>query len=327
MEPMNRRSFIKGTLAAGLGAGLGAAPRPAEAIAPVATGEFGPTVQPGRMPTGRIGKLELSRLISGGNLMGGWAHGRDLIYLNQLMVRYNTEKKIFETLQVLEEKGVNAIISHPKFCELFQRYWKETGGKMQMIADGHPTPEDLFGNMERSVDMGACAVYVQGGVADKFKKQGDFERLGELIARIKAKGVPAGLGAHCIKTIQESERLGFDPDFYVKTLHTKNYWSAQRPEQEGVPVIDNKHDNYWCTDLDETVESMGRIEKPWIAFKVLAAGAFHPSDPENGFQFAFDQGADFICVGMFDWQVEEDVRIATEAVERTREKRTRPWYA
>jgi len=51
---------------------------------------------------------------------------------------------------------------------------------------------------------------------------------------------------------------------------------------------------------------MQELKVPWIAFKVLAAGAISPAD---GFQYAFNGGADFLCVGMFDFQIEEDVKL------------------
>jgi NAD(P)H-dependent flavin oxidoreductase YrpB (nitropropane dioxygenase family) len=65
------------------------------------------------------------------------------------------------------------------------------------------------------------------------------------------------------------------------------------------------------------------VKKPWIAFKVLAAGAFHPRD---GFRFAFENGADFINVGMFDFQVVEDVNTAIDVLSSLK-NRTRPWHA
>ena len=68
---------------------------------------------------------------------------------------------------------------------------------------------------------------------------------------------------------------------------------------------------------------MKSVKKPWIGFKVLAAGAIHPRD---GFRFAFENGADYACVGMFDWQVREDVLIAKEILSTSEVKdRSRPW--
>jgi len=72
-------------------------------------------------------------------------------------------------------------------------------------------------------------------------------------------------------------------------------------------IYEKSHDNIWSTHPQETIQFMKTVEKPWIAYKVLAAGAIHPSD---GFKFAYENGADFIVAGMFDFQVREDVVIA-----------------
>jgi hypothetical protein len=83
------------------------------------------------------------------------------------------------------------------------------------------------------------------------------------------------------------------------------------------------HDNMWCSDAKETIEFMAKQEKPWIAYKVLAAGAIHP---RNAFQWIFENGADFICVGMFDFQIVEDTDIAADALNAVAQmKRARPW--
>jgi hypothetical protein len=68
---------------------------------------------------------------------------------------------------------------------------------------------------------------------------------------------------------------------------------------------------------------MGSYQKPWIAFKVMAAGAI---PPEKAFRFAFSGGADFICAGMFDFQIADDVEIARRVLAEPL-ARTRPWLA
>jgi hypothetical protein len=79
----------------------------------------------------------------------------------------------------------------------------------------------------------------------------------------------------------------------------------------------------WCLDADKTAEFMETVQKPWVAFKVMAAGAIHP---RMGFSHAFRHGADVILAGMFDFQIEQDVKIAIEAVEKHADRK-RPWRA
>jgi len=66
---------------------------------------------------------------------------------------------------------------------------------------------------------------------------------------------------------------------------------------------------------------MTTVEKPWIAFKTMAAGAI---PPETAFRYAFQNGADFVLAGMFDYEIAEDVKLANEALGRAKE-RGRPW--
>ena len=76
-------------------------------------------------------------------------------------------------------------------------------------------------------------------------------------------------------------------------------------------MISNRKDNYWERSPEKTIEYMNSVDKPWIAFKVLAAGAFRP---QAGFKYAFENGADFACVGMFDYQVVENCNVLTNTL-------------
>ena len=138
--------------------------------------------------TGAIGKLTISRLICGGNLINGCAHARDMIYLSELLKHYFTDEKIIQTLQICEENGINTIITGSGSAPLLKKYWDERGGKIQWIAEGHPTPEDLKTNIKASIDWGASAVYLQGVIGDRWLKAGHVDKLGECVEYIKRSG-------------------------------------------------------------------------------------------------------------------------------------------
>ena len=257
-------------------------------------------------------------------MISGWAHSRDLHYVPSLMRHYNTDQKVLDTLQLLEEHGVNALIADPakNVKQVLARYWTERGGKMLWIAEGHPEVDDWKTDLKASVDFGASAIYVQGVKSDRFYKEGKLDLLGKCVDFVKSRGIPAGIGAHQLEVIVESEKNKYGADFYVKTLHSNNYWSARRPEQSAF-VIYNLADNYWDMHPEKTIAFMQEVQKPWIAFKVLAAGALKP---EYAFRFALEKGADFICVGMFDFQIAQNVALVRDLLPSV-QNRERSWEA
>jgi hypothetical protein len=277
------------------------------------------------MPTGKIGNLTLGRLILGGNQFSGWSHSRDLKYLRDLFKAYATAENVMNTLELAEESGINAILSGE--ADYLTRYWKERGGKIQWIAQIHPNTKDVTSNAKRAIDLGAAAAYVQGGVGDSFVKGGRVDLLAQALDFIKSSGIPAGIGGHSIQVPIAVEKAGIKPDFYMKTLHHGNYWSATPPEKRVEFNVDSNsgddHDNIWEIAPETTIEFMKTLATPWIAFKVLAAGAIHP---RSGFQYAFENGADFVCVGMFDFQIRENAIIARNAVAAS-QNRPRRWCA
>jgi len=233
----------------------------------------------GQLPYGRIGNLKISRLFLGGNLIGGWAHARDLIYVSKLVKAYHTDQKVFDTFRLAEKCGINTILTNPALCRVINEYWRKEKGNIQFISDC-AYQNDVITGIKISIDGGAHACYVQGGIADRLVQEGKVEVIGEALELIRRNGLPAGIGAHLLDTVKECVSFGLKPDFWVKTLHKIDYWSA-KPEEE--------HDNIWCRQPEETIQFMKNLEQPWIAFKVLAAGAIHP---KVGFPYAFKNGAD-----------------------------------
>jgi uncharacterized membrane protein YphA (DoxX/SURF4 family) len=286
----------------------------------------------GELPMGRIGKHEISRLVAGGNLVGGWAHARDLIYASSLFKAYNTEKKVYETLMLAEQAGINTInIGFPTNA-LIAKYKKATGSKIKVISQIHPDMknEDYFVNIDKAIDFGVDIVQIQGNQVDWLVRDDRIEVVEKMIDHIRGQGYVAGLASHTVDALIATEEAGIIPDYYMKTMHHDNYWSAH-PIENRVPFeVDGKnyldhnkfHNNCFCLFPDKTVEFVQRATVPVMGFKVLAAGAIKP---EDGFNWAFKNGADFICVGMFDFQVVDDVNITIDVLDKL-QGRTREWY-
>jgi hypothetical protein len=284
-----------------------------------------PAPPQGAMPQGKIGSVKISRLICGGNLISGYAHSRDLIYVSPLLTHYFTDEKILETWTLCEQQGVNTMILFPadkRAAALYERY-RSQGGRIQYLAQISPGKDDLKTPVQQAKDAGAVGAFLLGNLSDTWTRDGDVSLIGELLGHIKDAGLISGVAGHELRTVVTVEKAGLAPDFYMKTLHENNYWSKRRPEQMK-EVIDNYAiDNYWCMDPKETIAYMSELKRPWIAYKVLAAGAIRP---RAGLQHAFENGADFAAVGMFDFQVAENVAITQEVVVSA-QNRERDWYA
>jgi hypothetical protein len=262
----------------------------------------------GVLPLGKIGNVAVSRLIVGGNPFSGNAHSRDLPYVSSLMRKYFTDEKCVETLHICEQCGINTaqLRTDGHIVRIMDKYWKQ-GGKMQWIAQIKPRKpdiSDIMNDIRMAFDNGAIGGYLQGGVADKLVQRGRIDLVQKALENIRANGTIAGVGGHSLDVIIACEKAGMEPDFYMKTLHRGDYWSANKQPS---------NDNIWSVTPEKTIEFFKQVNRPWIAFKVLAAGAIHPRE---GFKYAFENGADFICVGMFDFQVRENVIIAKDAINK-----------
>jgi hypothetical protein len=267
--------------------------------------------------------VKISRLICGGNLISGFAHARDLIYVSSFLKQYFSDEKVIETLRICEACGINTAIlrNDMNTLRVLHKYWNR-GGTIQWLAQTYPRADDPLTNTQIAIDNGAIGAFIQGNIADNLIRDRRFDVVDTVISFIKSRGIIAGVAGHSLGVPVTVEKAGIDVDFYMKTLHCRDYWSFQLndPPDE---VVDNKLDNYWSMQPEKTIEFMKNVKKPWIAYKVLAAGAI---DPRVGFKYTFENGADFACVGMFDFQILDNANIIVDQFSNNL-VRNRPWMA
>ena len=246
-----------------------------------------------------LGDYQVSRLICAGNPFGGYAHGGNLAYLAKLFKAYFTVDKIAETLQICHANGINTTLieTEDNILAALDLYEKRMGERIQWICQIPPDRKHLglMKHMKQQIqiaaDNGAICAFIQGQVTEVFFDRNMTEELRELIALMRDKGIVPGVCSHKPGIIERADGLNLGADFYMLTLNRVGYN---------------------CDDPKAAKRAMKLIDKPFISFKVLGAGR---DEPEAGFRNAFEAGADFIAVGMFDFQVEQNVHLVEKILQ------------
>jgi len=193
---MDRRDFlIKSLLASSAVSLVGLSVEEQALLASAQRAQMQPEPEnTGSLPMGKIGEVEISRLIQGGNLVGGFAHSRDLVYVSSLFRQYFTEEKKIEVYRISEEQGINTIILNnpsredPSITALM-KYRNEMGGRIQWIAQCNPNVDDVEPNLQMAIDNGAVGAFIQGQVADRWVRDGRLDAVENAISFIKSTNV------------------------------------------------------------------------------------------------------------------------------------------
>ena len=248
---------------------------------------------------------------------GLFAHGR--ISLGNKVIPCKTNVRILRRVRALSPKDIRALLGVPISqrrlkCAMLPllalrntlRTWK----KEPLLTWAELLEED-------GVDA-ACRAFDDPGALEGVGQQRhegdrhldrDHRRGGQQEEAIGTQGehgarqAPVGVGAHDLNVIVECEKRRVQADFYIKTFHHHNYPSAPKPEQ--IAGAYNEVPGYWCRNPQEVIEVMKGVQKPWIAFKVMAAGAIPPKD---AFEYVYKNGADHVLAGMFDFEIAEDAQ-------------------
>ena len=237
------------------------------------------------LPTVKIGDLDVTRLIVGGNPFSGFSHQspeRDLEMLD-----YYTVERIKKTLFQCEAAGMNScVLRVDAHIWRMLRDYRNEGGKLQWIAQWgglHPTDE---GNINQAVANGAVAYFLHGAVTEKLYLAGDFDRMRQIFEYIRSKGIPAGVAAHAPEVHMAIYERDMPVDFHVVCFY--DCGSVHQGEGE----------KFDPADPAKAVEVIQKIQKPCIGYKIMGAGR---RDARESMDFAFAniKPTDAVCVGMY----------------------------
>lgn len=241
--------------------------------------------------TVRIGGLDVGRLIIGGNPFSGFSHqgtARDLE-----MKKYFTAERIKAALRSAEELGINTHIGRADHhvMRVLLEYWDQ-GGKIQWFAQTCPELGEPSHGIRNGIAGGAKAAFIHGGQMDFMLANGQLDKVPGYLKMIKDAGLAAGVAGHNVHVFEKCEEMGLAVDFYMCCYYNPTDRSRSAEHIHGAD------EKFRAADRDAMAALIGKLSKPAIHYKILAAGR---TDPEQAFAFAARhlRPQDAVCIGVF----------------------------
>ena len=214
---------------------------------------------------------KVSKLIVGDNPFNGHSYIESK-YTGKEMKEYYTAEKVLEALFTIEQNGYNTMLplADPFIIRVLQQYRRE-GGKMQFIFQPF-MPMDQDVSIRDMMTLDPIGIYHQGTTTDFLFESGRNEEIRAMIKKYHDQmGIPVGLGTHRPDVIETSEREGWDVDFYLACMH--NARRDREGEPSGFLTGKNKEKlQFFAEDRPIMLETLKKVDKPIIAFKLFAGG-------------------------------------------------------
>ncbi len=250
------------------------------------------------VPTIQLGPHKVTRIIAGGNPVGGFGHS--VPNMSRHMLEYFTLERTIEFLEKCVHEGINTWqFDHMERPVAALRTVRERGGKLNFICLHAERPKDA--PLKKVIaDMNPIAFVHHGGVTDSLFRAGKVQQVRDFVKKVKDHGVLAGVSSHCPDNIKRMADEGWENDLFMTCLY---YVTRPREEQLkllGKVVVDEPFFESDPVDMTDVIRKVG---KPCLAFKILAAGRKCASQEsvQSAFRFAFERikPADAVIVGMY----------------------------
>ncbi len=262
------------------------------------------------LPTIQLGPHKVTRLIAGGNPIGGFGHS--VPNMSRHMLEYFTLDRTIEFLEKCLREGINTWqFDHMEKPIAALRAIRERGERLNFICLHAERSKDA--PLKQVIaDMGPIAIVHHGGVTDSLFRAGKAQQVRDFVKKVRDLGVLAGVSSHCPDNIKRMTDEGWENDLFMTCFY---YVTRPREEQQrllGKVVVDEPFFESDPVDMTGVIRQVG---KPCLAFKILAAGrkCGDQASVRGAFQFAFERikPTDAVIVGMYP-RFEDEVRLNAE---------------
>jgi hypothetical protein len=311
----SRRDFLKGATA--IAAGVVAGPLSAnEEVKP--------------LPTVALGPHRVSRLIVGSNPLRGYSHFNP--QYSEHMVEWYTDERAAHLLIACQKAGINTFQSsyyQPRLLRHLDLARKQgctpqwicltsPGDVIPQIA--HETAEWIRDGQLTAVETVAklkpIGMVHHGSDTDFLWRAGKIDYLKTYINKAHDLGFLAGISTHNPAMLDALESKGWPVDFYMTALYYLTRTAKDFKKEIGVVPVG---ETYLSEDPPRMCEVIRRVNKPCLAYKILAAGRKCESQREvrQTFEWTFKniKQTDAVIVGMyprFSDQITENTNIVRE---------------
>jgi hypothetical protein len=262
---IDRRDLFRGagTVAAWLAAANAAGAQTAPAVGTVPPAKAGPM-----LPKVPFGKFQVTRLIAGANPIYGYSHFNYLYSAH--MGEYHTTERVISFLTELERAGINTW--QASWSERLEKDWleyKDKGGKLQLFVLSRPTFNETPEILSRVMKLKPMGISQHGGATNRLWDAGQFEKSRDYLKRIRDTGAMVGLSCHNPLAVEQAEEKAWDVDYYMTALY---YMIRPKKEFEKLLGQVPLGEIYLPQDPPRMMQTIRKVKKPCLVYKVLAAG-------------------------------------------------------
>ena len=304
-----RRTFLKQAASAAAGLAVLARATPDD-----------PVAKPELLPTIKLGRHDVTRLIIGGNPIYGYSHFNKI--LSAQMSAWHTPERVIELLKRCEKAGVNTWQNSyaERTLDDLDKY-RAAGGTMNWLCLGKPDWDRFPDRIEDAAKRKPIGIAPHGALAERLHREDKLNVLTDLLKRIRGTGVLVGLSAHNPALIELAEEKKWDVDYYMCCLY---YLTRSRKEFQQILGNDLPlGEIYLPSDPPRMLKVVQAAKKPCLVYKVLAAGRRigSPAEVRACFTTALTgiKSSDALIVGMFQQfgdQVGENAALVRELSSR-----------